>query len=187
MQNKTLLGGGFGPLAGGFTLIEVLVVVLIIGILTSIALPQYQRSVVKARFAQAKITASALARAEEVYYSTHMEYTPVMDNLDVAIDVTSYPTDCTQESASCYYGTSWGRCNLIKDGRVYCYIDSILFYAIFLEEISWHAGRKYCFASEIDGHWPTASDWNYKFCQQETGSSSPDGSWDNQKGFLYVK
>ena len=53
---------------GGFTLIELLVVVLIIGILSAVALPQYQKAVVKARFAEAMVNLKSLAQAHKVCY-----------------------------------------------------------------------------------------------------------------------
>lgn len=71
----------------GFTLIEVLVVVLIIGILTSVALPQYQKAVWKSRAAQIIPVVKALGEAEQVYFDTYNTYTTNMDELDVSIDL----------------------------------------------------------------------------------------------------
>ncbi len=51
----------------GFTLIELLVVVLIIGILAAVAVPQYQKSVKKARLAEWATTVSAMTKALDVY------------------------------------------------------------------------------------------------------------------------
>lgn len=67
----------------GFTLIELLVVVLIIGILASVALPQYQKAVAKARMAQLYTAVSAIAAAAHTYELANGEWPTTFDVLDI--------------------------------------------------------------------------------------------------------
>ena len=69
----------------GFTLIELLVVVLIIGILAAIALPQYEKSVEKARAAEAMLMVRSIAEANRRYFLANSEYTYDLSNLDIEI------------------------------------------------------------------------------------------------------
>ena len=69
--------------AGGFTLLELLMVVIIIAILASIALPQYLRSVARSRRAEALSVLALIRSAEARYAAEHQVYTPKYDDMDV--------------------------------------------------------------------------------------------------------
>lgn len=76
-RSLTVSPAAFGPRftrPGGFTLIEVMIVVAIIAILASIALPSYQQQVLTTNRARAKACMSEFAQAYERRYTTTMSY-----------------------------------------------------------------------------------------------------------------
>lgn len=58
----------------GFTLIEMMIVVSIIGIIAAFAFPSYQTHVMKSRRADARATLLSLAQAMEERYTNTMDY-----------------------------------------------------------------------------------------------------------------
>ncbi|MBP3513785.1 MAG: type II secretion system protein [Elusimicrobiaceae bacterium] len=67
----------------GFTLIELLVVVLIIGVLASVALPQYQKAVAKARLAEFVIHARAVRDGLRMYSLANGSAATKVSDLDI--------------------------------------------------------------------------------------------------------
>lgn len=67
--------------ARGFTLIELMMVVAIIGVLASIAYPSYMESVRKSKRTGAKVAIMEVAQAQERYFSINMKYADNMTTL----------------------------------------------------------------------------------------------------------
>jgi prepilin-type N-terminal cleavage/methylation domain-containing protein len=68
-----------------FTLIEVLVVVLIIGILAAIALPQYQLAVAKARMSEGLLVLKSIKQATDRYQLITDKVAPSFEYLDITL------------------------------------------------------------------------------------------------------
>lgn len=67
----------------GFTLIEVLIVVIILGILATISVPQFTKMVARSRTAEAYSTLGAIKTAQEIYRLENATYTATLTDLDV--------------------------------------------------------------------------------------------------------
>ena len=94
-------------LKSGFTLLELLVVVLIIGILAAIAIPQYQKIVLRARLSVGLPLVASMYQAEQRYYMTHGVFATDVDDLDIEIPVSESCRKWTETGASGYNCGDW--------------------------------------------------------------------------------
>ena len=144
----------------GFTLLELLVVVLIIGILAAIALPQYQMAVGKAKFATLKDNARTIKNSLDGYYLMHDAYTYNLNDLDVKV---------TNE------------CHIHSNNLIYCSQNIFGSKMNFALGFGYRHGQKQrCFIETN-----VTNQLANKLCQLETGRTTPNEDYSSYKAYHY--
>lgn len=163
----------------GFTLIELLVVVLIIGILAAVALPQYQKAVLKSRFSTMKILVKSVAETAEAYYLEHGQYPTDFNELAINIP---QPNRIFGGSTMTYAYYDWGECYLeysTGGGNLFtCFNDDIGY------------GQRFKFSPALPNIRNCRASKNNSIaihiCQQETGKTNPDYDDGSVETWKYV-
>ena len=55
----------------GFTLLELMIVVIIIAVLVALGIPSFQRSIIRSRITETYPVVQAINKAEQIYYSQY--------------------------------------------------------------------------------------------------------------------
>ena len=106
---------------GGFTLIELMIVVAIIGILAAIAIPNFVRFQLKAKSSEGKANLAAIRTAQESYHAEYNSYVAANDS-PAAIPGAVKATFTNVDGA----GAGFDQLGWSPEGKVYFRYESVI-------------------------------------------------------------
>jgi prepilin-type N-terminal cleavage/methylation domain-containing protein len=136
MQVRRSTGGCFAPRScpGGFSLMEVMVVLVVIGVLTAMAVPSYQRAIEQSRVDMAAANLRAIWAAQRLYWLDNHVYTTDLSNLrtlglldpEIIVSTSGYVYTVTSAGADSFQAvatrtgnTCWiGQCAIDDTGTI---------------------------------------------------------------------
>lgn len=190
----------------GFTLMEMLIVVLIMGILASIALPQYQQAVAHARFVGLMPMLKAVKDAQEEYWLIHRQYASTFSELGFhPSGFTSYAPavppegegEITDEHSWAHYNdqNSSHYQNIMRKGEMTITLDrngngapgiwarlrrggQSIAYFQYLDKVSPNPQWAHQAGQRYCySYTNNRNDWRYKLCASMTKDSAPASGW----------
>lgn len=155
----------------GFTLMELLVVVLVIGILSAVALPQYEMVVMKTRFSSMRPIAEALADAQEIFYMANGRYATQFDELDLTPPMGGTLSNNEDGGQTVSYPNFVCRIQHGSGDVVYCSGANTGYYRIQLSPAD--TRKRLCYVSSSD----VKKELKKKMCQSFGGELIEGSTW----------